>query len=79
MQELSLDVSLGLDASPSFVLCILIGCEREGEIVLCRKEPPNWLSNSKWSVLKSYHISNFMRTEQIAFKCLCICIIYMSQ
>lgn len=38
--------------------------------ILPRNEPPNWLSNIKWSALKTYTPSNTKWTEQLV----CVCI-----
>jgi hypothetical protein len=41
---------------------------REGEIVFCREEHTSWLSNSKWSSLKTYiHVTFIIQTEQVTF------------
>lgn len=40
---------------------------RVGEIVIPREEHTKWLSNAKWSVLKT-HTSNIVHTEQVILR-----------
>jgi hypothetical protein len=41
---------------------------RVGEIVFPREEHTNWLSNTKWSVLKPYIYMSNMQTEQVIYR-----------
>lgn len=44
-----------------------------GEIVSPRKGHTNWLSDAKWSALKTY-THNIIQTEQVVFVCSVICV-----